>query len=231
MALVSSSVIVSNVRGKAGDVIFSRNRAGDYVRPNSPVIDPNTAAQQQARLRMTFTKNLWQNLTDSQRSDWNDAAASPQWLQTNRFGRPYYCSGYQLFMKLGIPLVTLGIIPGSVPAKQQFPRVVPTSFTTTPSSPSHDSAITFDYTPFSSNFRMLLKATASHPAGITRAKPQFFRNVNWYNSPDLATPLNYKFSWAGVWGNNPSPVHIWIKCQLLSTVSGEMIDIGYLQNF
>ena len=231
MALVDGSALVTNVAGKAGDYIFSRNRAGAYVRPNSPVTYPGTAAQGQATARLTFTKTLWQNLTDQQRSDWNDAAASEMWLQVNRFGREYNCSGYQLFMKLGISLVTLGISPSNVPERQEFPIVTPTGFTTSPASPTHDSAITFSASSFSTDFRLRLKATASHPSGITKSKPQFFRNINWYNSGDLSPNLNYKWSWAGAWGNNAAPVHIWIKLEMLSIISGEVIEVGFLQNF
>lgn len=231
MARVDGSSIASNVRGKVGDQVFAANRAGPFVRDYVIPSNPDTSKQQQARGVLTSAKVRWDGLTDSQRLAWGAAAESKAWMQRNKQMRNYQCSGYQLFMKLNLSLGYFATTLDDPPAKQDFPAVSMVAFETASSSPTLDATITFDAEAFSSDYRLLVNSTDNLSVGRMKARRQDFRWTIALNSGDLSSPYNIKFSWAGVWGNQPDPERIFVEAWLVSLVSGERFRVGRMGNF
>lgn len=109
MAKVIFSSIIADARGKVGDVIYSKNRAGAYTRATAIVSNPNTTAQQAVRDRIGDLSTAWAALTDTQRYNWEQAV---HWYKsTNVFGNAKYPSGFNLYIKLNSNLVQAGQAP------------------------------------------------------------------------------------------------------------------------
>ena len=143
MALRNDSSVATGVMGKVGENVFSRNQFGYYVREKGPANFSNTPRQQQANASVTYTKNRWQTITDDVRKRWIAAAKSGDWVLTNRQGKPYQPSGYQLFMSLNLSLRYFLIDLTEPPARQSFPPITPQSVTIVNTAPTADIIISF----------------------------------------------------------------------------------------
>ena len=73
MARVINSLI-GELRGKLGGTVYSRNAAGPIVRAKSKPTNPNTGAQQAARLSFRTAGKAYQTLTQSLQGGWNTFA-------------------------------------------------------------------------------------------------------------------------------------------------------------
>ena len=231
MAIIDGSSVTTNVRGSIGSTTYGRNRAGNFARERKTPVNPNTARQQQARAQMLPINTRWKNLTNGQRLNWMAAAESSEWARTNRFGRRYQPSGYQLFMQLNLQLAYFLIQVNDVPPKAIFPSVVPTSFVTSADSPRMDLIVNFSASSFSTDFRLLVFATDNLSLGIMKSKPQYFRWIGHFSSADLSPNLNFKFGWANAFGLQSTPQRVFCKLYLVSTISGERIEVGLLPNY
>lgn len=231
MALVDGSSVTTNVRGRIGSTVYFRTRSGPVARFNTPPTFPNTPKQAQANAQVRAVILRWQNLTNAQRLAWMAAASSSEWAQKNRFGRVYQPAGYQLFMKLNLSVAYQVIHINDPPPKQVFPRVVPTSFVTSPDTTYMDLTINFSLSAFDMNFRLLVFATDNMSMGIMKSKPQFFRWINFYTSGDLTGGVNLKWSWFNVFGAQATPSRVFCKMFLVSRISGERIEVGLLPNY
>lgn len=96
--VVYSSIGITEMRGKAGGNIFTRNANGSYMKKNTKPTNPDTALQQASRAIFSQVAQAWRELTDEQRQAWIEAA--PNFPYTNRAGDTAYYTGQQFFMKL-----------------------------------------------------------------------------------------------------------------------------------
>ena len=97
MGLVKFGGGVSSISGKVGGTVYAHNRYGSYARTWKMPTDPATAAQQNARARMTAAATSWRGLSAVVRQAWEDyAAATPL---TNRLGETIYLSGQAMFAR------------------------------------------------------------------------------------------------------------------------------------
>lgn len=161
--------IVTDGRGKIGGHVASKNRAGAYLRTKVTPSNPNTVAQVQARSILGSLSQMWQTLTDSQRSGWNDAVK--EWGTTDIFGDIKNPSGINLFVKINANLISVGYPQlFDAPSKQIVPSVVITdgSLKITGDTLS----IVFD-NGSADGFRTLVRATPTLSAGVSFVKSQF----------------------------------------------------------
>lgn len=106
MAKIKFSVAISDARGKVGGNVFSRNKAGAYLRTFVKPTNPSTPAQQVIRNRVQSLVTSWRALTDPIRLAWNNAAQN--FPQTNKMGETFYLTGQQLFTKFNSNLLAGG---------------------------------------------------------------------------------------------------------------------------
>ena len=161
--------IVTDGRGKIGGHVASKNRSGAYLRTKVTPSNPNTVAQAQARSILATLSQMWQTLTDSQRSGWNDAVK--EWGTTDIFGDIKNPSGINLFVKLNANLLNVGLAPLSdVPAKSEVPAVVLIGATYSIST----AALFINFDSGLANGKIaLLRATPKLSAGVSFVKSQF----------------------------------------------------------
>ena len=161
--------IVTDGRGKIGGHVASKNRAGAYLRTKVTPSNPNTVAQVQARSILGSLSQMWQTLSDSQRSGWNDAVK--EWGTTDIFGDIKNPSGINLFVKLNANLISVGYPHLSdVPRKMEIPSAIVTDATLTISS---DMLLINFNDVTASGVKVLVRATPTLSHGVSFVKSQF----------------------------------------------------------
>ena len=101
MAKITTGPIVAEIRGKCGDVIFSRNRGSMYSQRVHVRIAPWSATVEYIRTVFALTSTLWNlALSDEQRRAWNELA--PTLPHTDKLRQCSPLSGQQLFQKLNM---------------------------------------------------------------------------------------------------------------------------------
>ena len=97
-ALVKYGAGVVQMSGSIAGDVHARNRFGNYIRPRTKPVNPNSARQVTMRARMTFFAEEWrETLTALQRTAWNTYAAAVAW--TNRLGETVHLTGFNHYCR------------------------------------------------------------------------------------------------------------------------------------
>lgn len=107
MALIKFGAFITDVRGKVGGTIFSKNKSGAYAKNRVVPSNPRTGAQQSVRGFFGSLSTQWRNLTQNQREAWSELAGTLSFQ--NKVGDAVKISGIALFQKLNGNLNTLGV--------------------------------------------------------------------------------------------------------------------------
>ena len=116
--------------GSVGNQTSSRNRSGQYRRARSMPTQPRTAAQVNARARLTSASAAWRGLTDAQRAAWASFAQS--FSVVNSLGSTINLTGSQCFVKVNTVLALTGSAQVTIPpALPSFGPTLATALTAT----------------------------------------------------------------------------------------------------
>lgn len=102
-----SSIGITNISGKAGGSVYSRNRGGSYVKNFSMPSNTITDARQFVRGMFGVIAGYWRTLTETQRQSFVDQA--PNYPTTDVFGDAKVLSGNALHQKLNQQLLLAGL--------------------------------------------------------------------------------------------------------------------------
>lgn len=184
MAKVKFSALISEMRNKLNGSVFSKNRAGNYLRNKVTPVNPQTSFQTAVRAILTAASQSWRALTESQRKAWNSAVAN--FTGTDIFGDVKTPSGINLYNKLYINASTI----------LQAPRTTPPAVVSSPGVPSETVATAAPGT-FTVNDDVLTEV----PAGlwlVIRATPSVSAGKNFLKGKsriikvlDPASPFPY----------------------------------------
>lgn len=106
--------IVSEIRGKLGSNIYSRNRYGQYVRNNSAVLQVDTANQLPWREALANGVSEWQSLPDSIKRIYQYRASIHYMKNSLNVSRTI--SGYNYFLRQYMLKYKAGVLPdGTLP--------------------------------------------------------------------------------------------------------------------
>lgn len=97
MAKIIYGAGVSQMSGKQGGTVFSRNKSGAYTRTNRKGTNPNTSSQIAARAKFSNASRYWKSLSELQQQSFKDNALN--YPQVDRLGQTIYLSGSQLASK------------------------------------------------------------------------------------------------------------------------------------
>jgi hypothetical protein len=98
MAQIKLGSSISDIRGKVGGDVFSKNRTGNYIKQKKNKKGLNTLPWQQQKVRVGAMSREWRNLSDEQRSAWRDAALT--FTVKNKVGDDVNMSGFQYFVSV-----------------------------------------------------------------------------------------------------------------------------------
>lgn len=103
MALVKHGGGIVQISGSIAGQTHARNRFGNYIRPRTKPVNPNSDAQSNVRESLSFLTELWHSgLTPAQRIAWNTYAASI--AMKNRLGETMYLTGFNHFVRSNVEL-------------------------------------------------------------------------------------------------------------------------------
>lgn len=101
------------VRGKVGGFVFNTYRGISTVKAFRSPTQPNSAAQVNARARLTDATRGWANITAAQRAQWETFAADhlePDWT-----GKPKRLTGHNIYCRINTRLALVGGVAVAVP--------------------------------------------------------------------------------------------------------------------
>lgn len=123
MAKIKFGMMMTDARGKLGGQVFSKNRAGAYIRTKVTPSNPQTQAQAQVRSNLATLSTGWNSLTADQIAQWNGSVEG--WASTDIFGDIKKPTGKNLFVKLNLNLLNSAqstiVTP---PSKIELPALV-----------------------------------------------------------------------------------------------------------
>lgn len=98
MARIIGGSMIGELSGKLGGNVFARNKAGAYIRQYVVPVNPNTAAQVNARNSFGSASSSYHSLTDLQKSQWQNFAQN---IYLPKFGaNTGQFSGFNAFTSL-----------------------------------------------------------------------------------------------------------------------------------
>ena len=98
MAKIKFGMMMTDARGKLGGQVFSKNRAGSYIRTKTTPVNPQTQAQMASRQLLGSLSTGWNALSASAIQAWNEAVDN--WKSTDIFGDIKVPTGKNLYTAL-----------------------------------------------------------------------------------------------------------------------------------
>lgn len=105
------SILVEDLRGKAGNVVGKQSQSGQIMMVRSIGRDPKSQTQIKSRLLLTVLSKKWAALTQAQRDQWNTYAG------TTRSGYDLYCERNTNLNSIGQPFISDYVVPGTITAQ------------------------------------------------------------------------------------------------------------------
>jgi len=104
MAQVKYGGGIVQISGSIAGSVFARNRFGNYIRPRTKPVNPNSSGQVGVRSALSYLSTYWHaTLTAAQRVAWATYAASV--AMKNRLGESIYLTGFNHFIRSNTELV------------------------------------------------------------------------------------------------------------------------------
>jgi len=188
MAKVKFSALISDMRNKLNGSVFSKNRAGSYLRNKVTPVNPQTTSQVGVRATFTSLSQNWRGLTEEQRLSW--ASQVESYKRTDIFGDLKSPSALNLYMRLNGNLAVIGEAPiATAPVAGDAPSVTAVSVLADVSLASME--VTFEPLSVPANTKFVLDATKPVSAGKNFVKSEY-RQIAVLNT---AEPSPYE-AWA-----------------------------------
>ena len=107
MALVKYGAGIVQISGSIAGDVHARNRSGNYIRPRTKPVNPNSARQVTIRAGLAVLTERWsETLSAAQRTAWNLYASSV--AMKNRLGETIHLTGFNHYIRSNMWRVDLG---------------------------------------------------------------------------------------------------------------------------
>lgn len=209
MAKIKFGMMMTDARGKLGGQVFSKNRAGAYVRTKVTPVNPRTAAQQLSRSILGTLSASWSGLTEQQRRAWN--AAVDDWQRTDIFGDLRKPTGKNLFTSLNKELIQSSQSQVALPPEKV---VIPEVLIDSASISTLDGEIEVTTQGDSTGFTIQLSATPSMTQGTTFIDDKL-RVIHYYaGGVNSTVPLSDFYP--DRFGTPELGANIWVQIKLIA---------------
>lgn len=218
-----SSIGITNISGKAGGSVYSRNRGGSYVK--NFVMPSNTITDTRQAVRAIFgvISGLWRNLTSGQRQSFTDQA--PFYPVTDVFGDSKVLSGNALFQKLNTQLLNAGLPSISLALSPQGTNPITSSDTLSIAVGGASFDVEFglseDNTVPGSEY--IIEVTPPHSASIKNVK-NLFRQLRSTAQSGGSTPASLVVS-ASNWYVDDGAMYTAYTSRFGALAAGDVIDM------
>jgi len=217
----------SEIRGKVGGKVYSRNASGAFVRQYVKPVNANTALQQAVRNNFASLSGAYRNLTDAQRATYE--AMKSFYKTTDSVGNVITPTAPQLFNRLNGVLIQNGLInstnPMTVcPAPVALIGISAASPTADVSATEVFAEVTFadntDIVP--ADQRLIVSATSGISAGIKKVPANLFSRVATIQAGDDTSTKNIWSDYVAVFGAPVAGASVYMRVQTFSTVTGQI---------
>jgi hypothetical protein len=194
MAIMIPGVAVSQVSGRVGGTVFSRNKGGQYIKNGSKPIIVTSDAAQLIKAIVASTSRAWADLTTDGRNAWALWAGENPVI--NRLGQSRTLSGHQAFVQLNSRLIYAGFTALTLPPIGAAPPAAIASITSVDISDT-EAEIAFTPTPLATGHALQVLAYPAPTAGIKNVKNRLalvYTGATATTSPvDIYTDLVARF--------------------------------------
>lgn len=193
MAKIKFGMMMTDARGKLGGQVFSKNKAGSYVRTKVVPTNPQTGFQATARALFTSISQGWSALSNAQRASWNSAVG--EWAKTDVFGDLKNPTGKNLYQRLNNQAQSAGLSAVTdVPAKLEMPSEIVSAVAIAVGA----GTLTLTGANTDASTQVMLFATQVLPDGVKFVKNKL-RNITNF-AGDSAVPANEYTAYTGRFG-------------------------------
>lgn len=217
MAKVKFGAMMTDMRGKLGGQVFSRNRGGAYVRTKVTPTNPQTADQVEQRARLAQFSQAWRGLTEAQRLAW--ASVVSQWSTTDVFGDIVNPTGATLHTRLNMNIALAG---GTAITTPPSPIGIdtPANISIVADASSSSLSITFDPAAVPAGLAMIVEATPQMSPGIYNANNQF-RIISVVEAAE-ASPYAAGPAYEAKFGDLVTGQKVFVRLKFISLTTGEV---------
>ena len=213
--ILFSGVAGVDMRSKLNGSVFSKNRYGGYVRTKVTPVNPQSAAQQEARNRLSTQSQAWRDLTEAQRQSWIDGAANFPF--TDIYGNTKTLSGQALYVKLNNNLDLVGVAAiATCPVPEAIPALAITSVA---ADDSANTVIITATTPVPAGMAMVVRATPNVTPGKSFVK-NLFRFVQSFAAAAIG-PFDVSAAYTALFGDPVTGNKCFVQCLYINVTTGQ----------
>lgn len=208
MAKIKFGMMMTDARGKLGGQVFSKNRAGAYIRTKVTPSNPQTTAQAQVRSNLATLSTGWNTLTAEQITQWNSSVED--WASTDVFGDIKKPTGKNLYVKLNVNLLNSGqSVVATPPAKLELPALVGIDVDVTTAT----NTLVIEGLSGFSNGLYQIEACAPVPRGVNFVKNRF--RVIAYEAEASPTPIDVSTAYLNKFGSVANAENIYFRIRAI----------------
>jgi len=127
MAKVQYVAPISDVRGTAGGLVYSKNKSGHFVKAWTKPTNPATPKQIGQRGFLAQMGTRWRTLSSAQQTAWDTFAATPPETDYDSLGNAYLLSGFNWMSRIALRRLRTGQAEDLI-APVATPVATPTTF-------------------------------------------------------------------------------------------------------
>ena len=120
MALVVLGTTLGQASGRIGGTVFSKNRAGVYIRNGTKPVNTYTIYRAEVKARLSAASQHWVGMSLADRTAWNVWAAQIPWK--NRLGQSISLTGQQACIQCNARILAVGAAMIDVPSLSAPPE-------------------------------------------------------------------------------------------------------------
>jgi hypothetical protein len=217
----------SEIRGKVGGKVYSRNASGAFVRMYVKGVNANTSKQQAVRNNFSTLSSAYRTLTDSQRATYENLRTF--YTTTDGVGNVVTPTAPQLFNRLNGVLLQNGVINittilTTCPAPVALVGIGSTNIVADISSTSFIPSTVFANG--SSNVpadqKLIISATSAISAGISKVPARLFSRITTLAAGSDTTAVDIQANYVAVFGAPVLGDTIYVKMQTFNETTGQI---------
>jgi hypothetical protein len=217
----------SEVRGKIGGKVYSRNASGAFVRQYVKPINANTALQQGVRNNFSSLSSAYRDLSDANRATYENMRTF--YKTTDSVGNVVTPTAPQLFNRLNGVLLQNGTINvanvmTSCPAPVNLIGTTSSAPTYVTATTTLQANVTFanGVTLVPTDQALIISATASISAGIAKVPSKLFARLDQLGAATDTSASNLNNVYVAAYGLPTAGATIYMRFQTFSIVTGQI---------
>jgi len=217
----------SEIRGKVGGKVYSRNASGAFVRSYVKPVNANTTLQQAVRNNFASLSAAYRGLSDAARATYE--AMKTFYKTTDSVGNVVTPTAPQLFNRLNGVLIQNGILNSSnpmavCPAPVALVGIAAAAPTADVSATEMLAKVTFaDSTQeVPTRQKLIVSATSGISAGIKKVPANLYSRIRTLNGADDTVTINVWADYVAVFGVPVANSSVYLKFQTFSIDTGQI---------